>query len=220
MNTVRDLMVLRLWHWLEAKRSGYTYDKAATRYRDNATGRFIAESVVRGQMESYNRMVVRDNVDRLTERLVTGKATLEQWQTGMAREIKDAFIVNAQIGRGGRAQMTQADWGRVGGNLKREYEHLNQFAAEINTGKLTEREVANRARLYADGARKIFFTEQTMSKAESPELTQERRVLNIAEHCMDCVAYAGQGWQPIGSLPNPGEASACGSNCRCFKEYR
>ena len=38
--------------------------------------------------------------------------------------------------------------------------------------------------------------------------------------CPDCRNYAGQGWQPIGTLPMPGRDCQCYDHCRCRVEYR
>ena len=49
---------------------------------------------------------------------------------------------------------------------------------------------------------------------------EELWVLGIAEHCEDCVYYAGMDWQPIGTVPTPGDGSTqCIVNCYCHKEY-
>lgn len=38
--------------------------------------------------------------------------------------------------------------------------------------------------------------------------------------CSDCLNFDKEGWQPIGSLPMPGQECRCYDNCRCFIEYR
>ena len=38
--------------------------------------------------------------------------------------------------------------------------------------------------------------------------------------CADCLRWQGMGWQPIGSLPPPGQGCRCYDNCRCYIEYR
>lgn len=38
--------------------------------------------------------------------------------------------------------------------------------------------------------------------------------------CKDCRYYDSLGWQPIGSLPVPGERCQCLDRCRCVMDYR
>ena len=38
--------------------------------------------------------------------------------------------------------------------------------------------------------------------------------------CADCATYDKQGWQPMGSLPMPGQQCTCYDRCRCSIEYR
>lgn len=50
---------------------------------------------------------------------------------------------------------------------------------------------------------------------------QMRRVARKDKRtCSDCMTFDKQGWQPIGSLPMPGQECKCYDNCRCFIEYR
>ena len=154
-----------------------------------------------------------------------------RWQQTVAREIKDAYIVNLQIGRGGKKATDYADYGRIGGRLAFEYGKLSQFATEIagrqfdadgnlikGTGP-SDAQIMARAKLYAKGPRTAYFDGLTAGKVEA-EYTEERRVIHSGNPCADCVEYAAAGWQPIGALPEPGVQSACGHNCQCEKEYR
>ena len=214
---------LARWHatLIELAKSGsegYRWEGGTARYRDNATGRFVAEATITKHIDHYNDTVVVQNVSKLADRLVGGME-LDVWQRAMSKEIKDAYLVNLQIGRGGKAQTTFADYGRIGGRLRFEYAHINAFAQQIKEGKLSAAQIAARAKQYANGPRTAFFDGVTAAKGEAG-LTEERRVLNPAEHCPDCEGYAAVGWVPIGTLPEPGEGSRCYHNCRCHKEYR
>jgi hypothetical protein len=75
-------------------------------------------------------------------------------------------------------------------------------------------------------AKTLFATAQTafqqwfLDKEPGPELMEERRRLGGGPNCPDCISYAAQGWQPFGSLPEPGQDSYCKSNCQCTVEVR
>jgi hypothetical protein len=43
---------------------------------------------------------------------------------------------------------------------------------------------------------------------------------NDKRSCEDCQRWDGMGWQPIGSLPPPGQGCRCYDNCRCYIDYR
>lgn len=38
--------------------------------------------------------------------------------------------------------------------------------------------------------------------------------------CKDCIEFDEMGWQPIGSLPMPGQECRCYDRCRCRMDYR
>lgn len=203
---------------LAKKPAGFTWDKNVGRYRNEA-GRYVSERRILSLGESYTDGYIRPRLAEITERLIAGKIDLAGWQTQFARELKDGYLVQYMIGRGGREAMTAADFGRIGGHLAFEYRHLDQFAQDIKAGKLTAGQVLTRANMYADGARTAFYEGLTAAKGEAGYV-QERRILHPAEHCEDCTGYAALGWQPIGSLPPPGIGSRCNHSCKCEKEYR
>lgn len=219
MNRTRVRDILARWLVYElAERAGFRWDRSAARYRDMATGRFVSEARVLSTVEQFNEQAVAGNIERLTQRMLEKRITLAEWQQGMAAEIKDAHLVNAMAGRGGRNAMTPADWGRAGGRLKAEYQYLNQFAQDIEAGKLSEAQISARAKQYAAAGRKAYYDGKTAA-GEDAGFRYEQRFLNPAEHCSDCIEYASRGRVPIGTLPEPGVDSACRSNCKCTKKY-
>jgi len=216
--TVSDLLTRWLHHEL-ARRTGYRWDSSAARYRDKRTGRFVPETRVLSTVESFNADAIAGNIGSLTDDLIDGKINLRQWQSGMASELKDGYLVNAMAGRGGRNAMTQADFGRQGGRLKAEYSALNNFAGEIEAGDLSEAQIRARAKMYGKGPRTAYYDGQTAANGVAG-LTEERRNLGQADHCGPCIGFAGQGWQPIGSLPEPGTECEGRNNCKCIKIFR
>ena len=211
--------LLARWVAYELARAGFRWDKPSARYRDNATGRYVSEQHVRETVEAFNLDAHRDNVTNLTQQLIDKKISLPDWQQAMAQEIKDAHIVNASAGRGGRNAMTQEDWGRTGGRLTNEYNHLNSFADDIATGNMSDAQIMARANSYSGASRKAYYDGMTAAAADAG-FTEERRLLQPGESCGDCIAFEAKGWQPVGSLPEPGQDSQCLSNCNCIKEYR
>lgn len=198
--------------------AGFRWDPDRAEYINRANGSIVAPERLRFEREKFMDWT-RQNMDRHSRLLTEGHISLGEWQTRMRDEIRDSWRTAAMLGKGGRSQMTQADWGRLGGQLNREYAYLENFAADISTANLTEAQIAARARMYGNHVNKAYYTQSTFAKVEAGYI-EERRVLNPAEHCEDCQTYASMGWMPIGTLPEPGEASACKANCQCSKEYR
>jgi hypothetical protein len=154
--------------------------------------------------------------------LLSHNIDLQQWVLEMRRQTKTAYINEYLLARGGRGNMTQRDWGRLGGLLKRQYEYIQNFARDIDAGKASGGQIRTRARMYVNGATQAF----ERAKAESQGLprlpqypgdgqTQCRSNcqcglhyeetdthwnvfwrLGVAEHCPDCVRLAEE-WKPL-----------------------
>jgi hypothetical protein len=153
-------------------------------------------------------------IDDLATALIDGGISIEDWQNAMVAELKRLHTQAAASGAGAWGDMSQADWGKVGSTLKREYAWLRDFAKAIQDG-LTEAQIRARAKQYANHINLPCWESQTRHS----EATHMSRHLNPAEHCDDCVGYAAQDKQPIGTLPMPGDGSQCRSNCKCTVRY-
>lgn len=218
MTTV--LEYLKAWiQMAEEKPPLFTWDADSTRYRNKDTGRYYAESRILALADGYTENVNTRLTD-LTERFINGDMELGNWQRQVARILKDGYIINAAIGRGGINQLDNADYGRIGGHLRFEYRHLNDFAQAIKDGKLTPAQIQMRIRMYADGVRTAYFDGLQAAK-KAAGYTWKRKVLNPAEHCQDCKDQAGLGWVPINDqkVTPPGVGTACGHNCKCDMDF-
>lgn len=189
------------------------------RYID-AKGRMVSERVVTGQME---RVIagVKGEMIGISKQLQVGDIGLQEWYNGMRSNMKIIHTLDAAIAKGGWAQMTQSDWGAVGAITKRQYKFLNNFAAEIKSGKQPlDGRFLVRTGMYADAAR---GTGEDMKRREANRngLNEEARILGVADHCPDCLAAAidSAGWKPLGELPRIGD-SVCRTNCRCYFIFR
>ena len=173
---------------------------------------------MRGDLDKYIDAKNR-GLDALTNQLRNREISLADWQLQVRAEIKSMHINAAMVARGGRDQMTPADWGRTGRELRNQYEYLDKWAADIASGKVKLDGRANvRAQLYGDASRSTY-EQNRRAVASMNGYTQERRILHAKESCTDCLEYAARGWQPIGTLPRIGE-SVCRTNCKCTFEYK
>lgn len=200
------------------RRQPYRWNAGAGRYVDVATGRFLPKQAeVRALDERITAGI--DQVQALTSGMMRGVVTVAEWQTAVAVELRRMHTQAAALGRGGWAQMTPSDWGHVGRKLRDEYAYLRGFAEALASGTLSESQINVRVSQYVNGIWSRYWRGE-MGAMQEAGMTEERRILTPAEHCADCESYAAQGWQPIGSLPEPGEGSVCGNNCRCLKIFR
>jgi len=198
--------------------SDYRWSESAGRYI-GANGQFVAFSDVRDALESViDASAVRMNI--LTQSLVDGQIPLAEWQSGMLEQIKLAHTASAASARGGWAQMGQSDWGAAGRMIRTQYDYLNNFANQIADGtQALDGRALVRADMYGDAARGTFEESRRRYERLMNGMELERRVLGESDHCPDCLDYAAEDWQPIGTLPAIGD-SVCLTNCHCTFEYK
>jgi len=201
--------------------SPYIWLPDLQRYRDTATGRFVSSAEVRGWGQtSMNGSA--DHARGMAGALAERDISLGRWERNMREQIKEEYIRQYLLGRGGRDLMTAEDWGSIGGSLKEQYSWLNKFSTQIATGELSEKQIAARSAMYLRSAGEAF--ERARGRAQ-PDATEIRWHLTSAEHCEDCVGYADMGWQPItddvfdGNLPRTG-GTRCLTNCMCYTTRR
>ena len=188
------------------------------RYRDRATGRFVKELQVRADLDKYID-AKNSRLDDLANQLRNREISLADWQLQMRNEMRLMHNNAAMVAKGGREQMTHADWGRAGRELRTQYEYLDKWAKDIASGKAPlDGRLNARATLYGDASRGTYEQSRRAQAADKGN-EEEQRILHAAESCVDCIQYAALGWQPIGSLPKIGD-SQCRSRCRCTMSFR
>lgn len=197
-------------------RGGYTWDARTARYRRD--GRFVSRQQVRTWLdEALDAAGVRTGL--LAERLRAGKIDLVSWQVRMAREVKNVQLYSAAAAKGGWAQLSPADLGRVGQSVQTQLRYLNRFAQDIRTGKQPlDGNMVARARLYAQSGRQMYHRTERL-EMETRGYTQERSIRYAGDSCPGCVSEAAKGWVRIGSMVPIGQRD-CKGNDRCSVEYR
>lgn len=195
----------------------WSYGRAIGRYRDSK-GRFLSESSVQSLVDSRINRLDR-NLRKFTKMLADGAITLDQWQGSVREAIKAAHLQAAIIGHGGKDGMGNAEYGRIGQRLRREYAFLQGFALDLLEQRTSAPMALARISLYAQSVRGSFWEGASIRK-EKQGFSLMRRILDpIAQHCSDCLSFAARGMVPIGSVPLPGQRCACGARCRCSVEY-
>jgi hypothetical protein len=100
-------------------------------------------------------------------------------------------------------------------SLNDQLDYLQEMVSQMEAGTVTPAQVEDRSGRYgANGG--ISFNRGLAYVAFIVGTAYEQRFLgNCSPHCQDCVDYAAQGQQPIGTLPRPREKCRCGPNCCC-----
>lgn len=138
----------------------------------------------------------------------------------MRDELRRLSLQNAALAKGGMDKLDFRDYGRIGRQLRDTYARVGNLAADIQSGKVSVDQALNRARGYAGEARVNFYRAERDALRATGKTFEQRRRLNPAEHCRDCVRWASMSWRPLGELPEPGQSSKCGYFCRCTMETR
>lgn len=195
----------------------FGWNDVSGRYYDRLTGRYVSRDAVRTAVDDM-LVEAEHYVRQVSDELRTGRITLAQWQEHMRDVIKLTTSAAEAAARGGWQQLTSADAGRIGAQVRTQYRYLEAFTQELRDGLATDGRFLNRAAMYAKSARPFFHDEQR-ELLESLDYTEERNVLHPAEHCDECLDQSAAGWVPIGTLIPIGERTCLG-NDRCSMRYR
>jgi len=157
---------------------GYAYDERLHNYVRVSTGKMVP----RREISDLLRSVVDESGQAMREfgRLAArGEISPREFYEAMQLTVRQAYNASAALGKGGWAQMTPADWGRNGYNLRLEYERLREFARAIEAGERTEAQAAAQAKLYADSAFGRYW--QIRRQAERNAGTQEAKLVTVGD---------------------------------------
>ena len=134
-----------MWSWLEKVRS----------FVSNVTDRILGRDAVAAVGEANTAIHVTE-IRVLIDNLVNDRIGIGDWQLGMREIIKESYIQEYLLGRGGVSQMLAQDYGSIGGMIADQYRYLDGFAADIANGNLTAGQIEMRAAMYARSSREAF----------------------------------------------------------------
>lgn len=195
---------------------GYAWDPRLHNYIDMKSRRMVGRQAINDLLRS-----VADGSGARLEKLAQAAnewlLTPRQFYELAQREIKHSFNACAALAKGGWDRMTPADWGMNGWQLRQQYAHLRQFAADIAAKLPSLPQAMARARSYADAAFGRFW--ELKRGIERLRGRSEERIRTAGDDrvCDVCEGLEKQGWQPIGTLPLAGRVHVA---CRCDMEYR
>jgi hypothetical protein len=190
----------------------YAYNNTAQRWFDPVTGRFVSEQAVTDEMRLHQQATY-NMLQNVTTQLYAGSLSIEQWQLAVAAELKDAHLAQAMFAVGGKRNMTQANYGRVGGTLADEYRYLAKFASEIAAGTVSEAQALARVNMYGNGTQQSYWREYKLATKGQLWWT-----LGTTErHCGKCpelAAASPHNPNELNQVPGDGQ-TPCLSNCDC-----
>jgi hypothetical protein len=194
---------------------GFGWNANAGRYVDMATGRFMPREAVFD--------IVDQSIETLkleTKNFIAGvidrQVPIEVLHRAAIQEIKLAHLESYAAGRGGWAQMTQADYGRIGQMLRQEYGYLRGFMQDVADGKLSEAQIKARFDKYMNKSMTSFHLGARSAGREAGHTKRIRLLGPTDNHCPQCPGYANKEVDIDAALPPPpGQACDCGGSCLC-----
>lgn len=202
----------------------YTYSAKTARFRSARTGRFVkAESVKDLTLKTFDRAA---KVTRgYGEALQRGEISLSEWQTLMAREIKNVTLYAAGLANGGWDNLSPADFGRVGRWLAQgpsggmgQYQYLQRFAEAIEAGLPLDGNFLRRCEMYVTQANQFYERERSRIR-EVMGFDEVRNRRHASDSCAGCLEQEAKSWQKREAYQYPGSRD-CLARCRCSSTYR
>lgn len=195
----------------------YRFNEAANRYIA-PNGRFVSSGTIRNELDRVLDAST-ENMAKLSQGLREGRISLGEWQTSMMQEVKTVHIVGAAMERGGFFNMTQADFGRVGQIVRREYGFLRDFANDIASGKQKlDGILVNRARLYGQAGRDTYQT-FARNKAANSGFDRVMSIRHAKDSCSECVYFDRREYPIDSKAYKPPGRRICRSNCHCSEKF-
>ncbi len=198
----------------------HDYNPKTKRFIKN--GKTVSHLEVRAKIDKLTEHVAKESAG-IARRFKDGNISLLEFELHMRDLLKSAHIIAASVGKGGRARMTQIDWGRVGAKIKWQNGYLSKFAKKIGRGRISEIATASRAKSYASSIyisfANTFHESQTEFVKEGKNPAQVRLVTNSKEGCEECAADEAEGWMSVDDMKLLG-TRICGDFCKCDLEFK
>jgi hypothetical protein len=198
----------------------FKWDAKQGRYRQN--GRFFAANKAMAAVDAFLTAQGKDVGGELFQALREGRLSLKDAQLVGERAIARAHLTAAMAAKGGKAQMSQSDYGRAGGIVGGELNHWRDRFKSLENGAPLDGRVASAFRAYFAAAANTYWRVEDL-EMEKRGFDQEENVLDDgAHHCEakgvvpSCPQVTRNGRYPVGKMPRRGER-ACRWGCRCRK---
>ena len=195
----------------------FLWDTSRHRYISTETERMVSQQTVARRVNEISSGA-KERMQGLARDKVAGRISGAEFELGMKEEIKQLHRTMGVLAKGGKEQMTAADWGRVGNVVARQNDFMLGFGADVARDQVTDAQLVNRAGQYAEAGYSTFQNMDAVSKRDAGAKLARRVLDEAAEHCEECPDLADLGWVPIEEITPIGDTT-CQVNCRCTIEY-
>lgn len=193
----------------------FEFEPKSQRYRWKDSKKYVSQRVVTSLREKAIAQSLK-NARSLTKQMLDGDITVDTWEREFMSELKTRTIQLYQLGKPGILDIT--DRGKLGNQLRYQYDKLWGFRQAIVNDELSEKQIKYRAELYFNKTRWAYEEGRRQSHQINGYIW-ERRMRRATESCIECIRYAALGWRRIMTLPKIGELCSCQANCKCIFEY-
>jgi len=124
----------------------------------------------RNELTTRSRKMVTSATDALGDigaSVGSGSRTVSAARLALREELKNEYIRQYMMGRGGRPFMTSADWGSIGGSLAEQFKYLERNVIPY-LETMSEAQIRNRMSMYANSSREAFFRGQSRARGFEP----------------------------------------------------
>lgn len=198
----------------------FTWDEKTQRYRVTSgagKGQFITKEAIT-TLEEKAITASGSVITKYNKKLAKDEISLQEWQTGIVTELRDLHLQAYALGAGGWENLTKRDYANIKKTIDSEMKFFEAFSKEIADGKLSNAQIEARSQMYANKLHSVMENGRLASHIKAGYKTESRH-RTVTESCSECIQYESTGIVEIGTLPNPGEACSCRSNCKCYKQY-
>lgn len=199
----------------------YRWNQAAGRYI-GPDGRFVGQQTIRQELDKVLDSIT-DQMVNLSQQFRSGAIDGRTFQAESMRLIKQTHLAAGAMEKGGWANMTSADFGRVGQIVRQEYAYFNNLISQIENGtQRLDGTLDNRMRLYGQAGRGTYHKFEREDRA-TQGYDEVKRILHGRDNCRagirpGCVEEAARGFVLLADLVQIGD-TVCLSNCKCSLVY-
>lgn len=196
----------------------FQWDAKQGRYRRN--GRYLAAVEVQDAIDAFLSGQSANNGRDLFQILRSGQANVRDVQLAGERAIARAHLAAAMAMKGGRAQMSQADYGRVGGIVRGELGYWRDLMGELAAGRPIDGSVAASIRGYFAAAANTGWRVEDLEMEKRGFDLVANDLQDGAHHCEpsarpSCEQVTLRGFVPPSKfVPRGGRTCRWGCLCR------
>lgn len=203
----------------------YKWYPNVARYRAK-NGRFMSEKTVSGHIDELTKKFSASVHKSATKLLADfSEEKFAKWSVETRRQLMTMHNAVTVIALGGKkaslafATENNVAWGNAERALGEQLRYFDRFMLATISGAVSDGQFPVRAAMYPLAGFGTYQNAVRIRNMVQSGYTEERRVLNSGQPCVDCINEDGKGWQPIGTLRHIGD-SVCISRCRCYFQYR